>query len=116
MNRRAMQWVALTLATVAAASPGVPARAQATKYDKPPAFQLSAEDRQALEGQTAELERLVARLPRAEGPNRDALADVAVYAKAGTWALRYEEFYTKKDVAMTLDVLGRGQERARALA
>ena len=34
------------------------------------------------------------------GPRREAVADVAVYAKAGTWALRLGEFFTKKDVAM----------------
>lgn len=116
MNRVKMRWLALNLATVAIAATGATARAQANKYGKPQAYQLNDEDRQALEGRTTELERALTRLPRAGAPDRDALADVAVYAKAGTWALRYGEFYAKKDVAMTLDVLGRGLDRAKALA
>jgi predicted esterase len=91
-------------------------RAQATKYDKPQAYQLTAADRQALTEQIAELERAIAKLPPVEAPHRDALADVMVYAKAGTWALRFGEFYTQKDVAMTLDVLKRGLERAQAFS
>ncbi|MEA2632097.1 MAG: hypothetical protein QOE66_2316, partial [Chloroflexota bacterium] len=109
-----MRWVAWALALTMTST--APVRAQATKYEKPPAYRLGAEDRQALEERTAELERAVSRLPRIEAPHRDALADVAVYAKAGTWALRYGEFYAEKDVAMTLDVLKRGLGRARALA
>jgi hypothetical protein len=114
MNRRGICWGAFAL--LATAALGATARAQATKYDKPPAYELTAEDRQALAERTAELEQAVAKLPPLEAPHRDALADVAVYAKAGTWALRFGEFYTQKDVAMTLDVLKRGLERARALA
>src|SRR4051812_25848664 len=81
MKRKGMQWGALMLALAATATATV--RGQATKYEKPQAYQIVAEDRQALEGRTAELERAVATLPRGEGaPQRDALADVAVYAKA----------------------------------
>jgi hypothetical protein len=114
MNRREIRWLVSMVAM--AATLGTQARAQATKYDKPQAYQLTAEDRQALTDRTAELEQAVAKLPPIKGPHRDALADVAVYAKAGTWAIRFGEFYTQKDVAMTLDVLKRGLERARALA
>jgi hypothetical protein len=94
------------------------ARAQATKYDKPAGYSLTDEERQALEQKTAELERAIAALPEAvaSAPHHDALADVVVYAKAGAWALRFGEFYSQKDVAMTLDVLDRGLARARALA
>ena len=52
--------------------PWAPSAAQATKYEKPPAYQLTAEDRQVLEEQTAELEQAMARLPRIESPHRDA--------------------------------------------
>jgi dienelactone hydrolase len=104
------------LVVVAAAGTGGTIRAQATKYDKPQAYQLTAADRQALADQTAALEQALAKLPPIEAPHRDALADVAVFAKAGAWALRFGEFYSQKDVAMTLDVLERGLERARALA
>jgi len=114
MNRRVIRWL-VSMAAVAATL-GTQAWAQATKYDKPQGYQLTAEDRQALSDRTAELEQAVAKLPPIDVPHRDALADVAVYAKAGAWAIRFGEFYTQKDVAMTLDVLKRGLERARALA
>ena len=86
MNRRGIAGVALALLAVMTGSWPVLVRAQATKYDKPQAYQLTAEERQALTERTAELEQAVAKLPPIEAPHRDALADVAVYAKAGTWA------------------------------
>ena len=116
MNRRGMRWVAFDAGGGRDLVAPTRVEAQATKYDKPQAYQLTAEDRQALAERTAELEQAVAKLPPIEAPHRDALADVAVYAKAGAWAIRFGEFYTQKDVAMTLDVLKRGLERARALA
>src|SRR5205823_1080339 len=88
----------------------------ATQYDKPQAHSLTDEERQSLDDRTAGIERTLARLSLADDPHRDALADVAVYAKAGAWAVRYGEFYAPKDVAMTRGVLDRGLERARALA
>src|SRR4051795_8905321 len=112
MNRRAMQRVAGVM--VLALGSCVMAFGQASQYDKPPAFRPTDDERRELEERTAELEAAVAGLPRGKAPHRDALADVAVYAKAGTWALRYGEFYARKDVAMTLDVLRRGLERAKA--
>jgi hypothetical protein len=111
-----MSGAALAMVLAAASAGPVRAQAQATKYDKPPAYTLKDEERQALEARTAELERAVARLPRGEPQQREALADVAVYAKAGAWAVQLGEFYTQKDVAMTLGVLDRGLERARVLA
>ena len=116
MSRTLTLMLTSVLALALAGIAGTSARAQATKYDKPPAYKLDAEDRRALEGRTAELREAFDRLPRPEGAHRDDLADVAVYAKAGTWALRYDEFYAKKDVAVTLDVLDRGLARARAMA
>ncbi len=60
---------------------------------------------------------MVDRLPRGETQaQRDSLADVSVFAKAGVWALRFNEFYNAKDVAMTRDVLDKGLARAKALA
>jgi hypothetical protein len=117
-----MQWGASILALAVTWTGTV--LAQATKYDKPAGYRLTDQERQTLEDRTAELEGALERLPRLDPAHRDALADVAVYAKAGTWALRYGEFYTQKegyepdgkDVAMTLGVLERGLERARALA
>jgi dienelactone hydrolase len=114
MNRCVAHGVAWALAM--AGLSGASALAQATKYEKPPAYHLGADERKNLEEKTDELEQAVARLTRAEPARREALADVAVYAKAGTWALKFDEFYNAKDVAMTLDVLKHGLERARALA
>src|SRR5262249_8389142 len=120
MNRSLMRWVALTLAVAGAGSRPAAAQAtkatEATKYDKPQGYTLTADERKTLEDRTAEIERLLAPFPRTPPRHPQALADVAVYAKAGTWAVRFDEFYTKKDVAMTLGVLDRGVERARALA
>lgn len=51
--------------------------------------------------------------------NRDAddlLPDVDVFAKAGEWILRHEEFYRPEYAAWTLDVLAQGQSRAADLA
>jgi hypothetical protein len=109
-----MRWEVFALVVASGFSSS--ARAQTTKYDKPQAYVLTAEDRQALAELTAELEAAVVKLPPIEAPHRDSLSDVAVYAKAGRWALRFGEFYNQKDVAMTLNVLKRGLERARALA
>jgi dienelactone hydrolase len=93
---------------------GVPARAQPT-FKEPERYRPSAEERQAIEARLEELARAIAALPRDE-TKRDALAEVAVYHKAATWTLRLGEFFEKKDVAATLDVLARGLERARHLA
>jgi hypothetical protein len=110
--------MAITLAVIAGMPAWARAQAQtpATNYEKPAAYRLGDEERKALEERTAELERAIARLPRAEPSQREALADVAIYAKAGAYALRFAEFYNPKDVAMTRDVLDRGLARARALA
>src|SRR5262249_42490881 len=77
-------------------------------------YRLTAEERQGLAEWTAELEAALSKLPPLDAPHRDALADVAVFAKAGAYALRFGEVYTKKDVAMTLDVLKSGLERPTA--
>ena len=112
MNRWETRWAVLAL--MLAATWAGPVRAQATKYDKPAAYKLSEVDRMAIAELTGTLEQALAKLPKVEAQNRDELADVAVYARAGAWALRFNEFYTQKDVAMTLGVLNRGLERARA--
>ncbi|HWB95548.1 MAG TPA: prolyl oligopeptidase family serine peptidase, partial [Bryobacteraceae bacterium] len=63
----------------------------------------------------ARLQELEARIQKLSAPD-DLAADVAVYAKAAQWILRYpEEFFTQAYVANTLAALDRGIERAKAL-
>src|SRR4051812_47608361 len=93
MNRRAMRWAAVALGAVLTSAAPAPVRAQATKYDKPPAYKLTDDDKRTLDERTAELEQAVAKLPPLDAMHRDALADVAVYAKAGAYARRFNEFY-----------------------
>ncbi len=70
----------------------------------------------------AEKARIAARLRELEGKIQklrapdDLIADVAVYAKAAEWILRYpEEFFTPAYVANALAELDRGIERANQL-
>lgn len=98
-----------------AAIPGLagPVSGQPT-FPKPSRYEPTAEERKQVEDRAAELGKAIDALPRETA--RDPLADVAVYHKAATYALRLGQFYDKKDVAATLKVLDRGLERARLLA
>jgi dienelactone hydrolase len=49
------------------------------------------------------------------GMHDDVFGDVAVFLKAGQRALRFDEFFDKKDVATTLAVLDRGLARVQQL-
>ena len=99
-------------AAVTAIGLGPETRAQATKYQKPPRYQPTAEERRAIE----EAIRSIESVPLKPLPRPEVRAEVEVYRKAGVWALREDEFYDKKDVAMTLAVLKRGLERANLMA
>jgi hypothetical protein len=90
----------------------VSASAQAPKFEKPARYRLTDDDRRAIE----EAIQAIERVPVDRKLPHDVQAEVEVYHKAGVWALREGEFYTEKDVAMTLAVLKRGLERARELA
>jgi len=82
-------------------------------FPKPARYEPTAAERAEIAGRAAALARAIAAIP--EGTVRDALADVRVYHKAATWALRLGDFYDPKDVSSALAVLDRGLERAREL-
>lgn len=78
-------------------------------------YPLSAEERQRLEARTAELSRAVAALKAAD-LNRDFVADVEVYHKAGQWLLEFpEDIFSQEEFQTALSVLDEGLERARQL-
>ncbi len=98
-----LAWVALV--STAAAQPNFP------KQEK---YKPTTEETAEIQRQADELARAIAAIP--QGTVRDALADVEVYHKAAVFALRFGDFYEKKDVAATLKLLDRGHARARQLA
>jgi len=111
---RSAAWVAVMLLAATAG----PARG----WQAPPAagrYRPTEAERAEVEAKAAELARALdgARPRVGDGAGgRDAVADVEVCHKAATWALRYGDFFEAADVARTLRVLGRGLDRARALA
>jgi dienelactone hydrolase len=115
MKRHLSWWRALGAAAVALAGFGAPAAAQPT-FKEPQLYRATDAERAEIQARLDALGREVARLPRAEVAQRDAYADVAVYHKAALWTLRLGEFFTRKDVAATLQVLDRGLARAKELA
>jgi dienelactone hydrolase len=76
----------------------------------------TAQERGEIEAAIGKLSKAIDALPQDEGAAREALPDVAVYLKAGRWALRLGEFFGAKGVPATLDVLARGLKRAEQLA
>ncbi len=76
-------------------------------------YEPTAEERAQIASRLRELESRIAKLSAPD----ELTADVAVYAKAARWILRYpEEFFTQAYVANTLAALDRGMERADELA
>lgn len=115
MTRRAARcvavaWLALSLAPVAMAW------AQAAKKGTPERYKPTDAERAELQQRLDALGKALATLPRGRTHELDAWADVAVYHKAGTWALRLGEFYNAKDIAVAVKVVERGLERAAQLA
>ncbi|MFN7145642.1 MAG: hypothetical protein ACK4YP_17835, partial [Myxococcota bacterium] len=72
-------------------------------------------DRAALEARVKALQETVERLKRSDA-DAQAVADVAVCAKAGEWILRHDEFAKQDYVAKTEKVLELGERRAATLA
>ena len=111
MSVRESQWLAVVAATCLGL--GISARAQPTfpkanRYE--PKEAERAEIRTKLETLDAELDRI-----NLTFPPRDHVDDVYVFSTAGHRALRFNEFFERKDVATTLAVIDRGIERARQL-
>jgi pimeloyl-ACP methyl ester carboxylesterase len=96
-----------------AAPGGGPARGG--RGQAPPRYEMTAQDRQALQAKLDELDPLVATLKAKRGED-DLLADVEIHAKAGHWVLEFPQDVTvQDDVTFALKMLDRGIERAKQL-
>ena len=81
----------------------------------PPRYEMTAQDRQAVQAKLDELDPLVRALKAKRGED-DLLADVEIHAKAGHWVLEFPQDVTvQDDVTFALKVLDRGIERAKQL-
>ncbi len=76
-------------------------------------FTISSRERGQLERELKSLRDRLARLRAKARP--DLLADAEIYAKAITWALRYDVTLTAADAGLLKRALQRGNERAAAL-
>jgi pimeloyl-ACP methyl ester carboxylesterase len=87
----------------------------------PPGIEISATDRAELAQGVAALRREIDELTRKlAAPSTSRLAallpDVEVLHKAVDWALRFDEFFEPKQIALARQLLVTGHERAAALA
>ena len=113
MDKRKALWLALVMvswmmsfeASVCMAQPTFP---RANRF-KPSEAELS-QIRVKVEKLGGELGRMTSR-----GLLRDLMDDVGVFLKAGQRALKFDEFFERKDVATVLNVLDRGLERVGQL-
>ncbi|HKI31760.1 MAG TPA: hypothetical protein VKA46_07820 [Gemmataceae bacterium] len=87
----------------------------AQDYAPPPVTEPDAATKKEIAARLEKLEQRLAQLEkrRVKDPG---LADVAIYAKAGRWITRHNEFYGKTAGAWTLDVLADGLLRANQAA
>ena len=88
------------------------------KYIPPPGITLSDADRAELTGGAATLRQEIEALTRALAAEPNLLArlpDVDIFHKAVDWALRYNEFFTPKEVEFARHLLAEGRERASQL-
>lgn len=88
------------------------------KQVPPPGIQIADADRKELETGAAELRTeidAINRDPAVPAKMRELLPDVEIFHKAVDWALRYNEFYDAKQVAIAKTLLGEGTARAKAL-
>jgi hypothetical protein len=79
----------------------------------PPGIEVPAADRAELE---AGLKQIQAEIQKLQGVPGFGLADVQIYHKAADWALRYNEFFSPKEIAIAKDLIKQGLDRAAALA
>jgi poly(3-hydroxybutyrate) depolymerase len=80
----------------------------------PPAVGVDGE-RGRIQRGLKQLNERLAKLRADSSVKPDHLADAAVYAKAVSWALRYDETLSAADLALLARALARGNERAAAL-
>jgi pimeloyl-ACP methyl ester carboxylesterase len=82
---------------------------------QPPRYELTEQDKHAVESRLNALEALVRTIKAKRGED-DLTADVDVAAKAGRWFLEFpQDIAVEEDVANAMNVLDRGLERARQL-
>lgn len=102
--------IASAMISVVAQQPARGGRGQA-----PPRYEMTAQDRSALQTKLDELDPLVRTLKAKHG-EVDLVADVEIHAKAGRWILEFPQDVTvQDDVTFALKVLDRGIERAKQL-
>src|SRR5688572_16716325 len=81
----------------------------------PPRYEMTAQDRQALQSKLDELEPLVRALKAKRGED-ELVADVEIHAKGGRWVLEFPiDVTVQDDVTFALRMLDRGIERAKQL-
>lgn len=94
------------------------ALAQPPKQIPPPGITLTATDRSELTAGAAALRQEIDALTRelaTDAPLLARLPDVEIFHKAVDWALRYNEFFTPKEVEFARHLLEEGRGRASQL-
>jgi dienelactone hydrolase len=82
-----------------------------------PGIELSADDKRPLERSLAELDAAIERLSTQKSPAiARGLIDVRIFQKAVRDALKYQEFFDRKEIAKASELLEVGLKRARELA
>ena len=80
-----------------------------------PRYEMTSEDRAALQAKLAQLDPLVRALKAKHG-EVDLVADVEIHAKAGHWLLEFpQDVAVQEDVTFALRMIDRGIERAKQL-
>lgn len=101
--------VAVPVLSLIAQQPA-PGRGQA-----PPRYEMTAQDRDALQRKLDVLDPLVRELKATRG-GTDLVADVEIHAKAGHWILEFPQDVTvQDDVTFALRMIDRGIDRAKQL-
>ncbi len=91
------------------------AAGQGGRGQAPPRYEMTAQDRLALQAKLDVLDPLVRELKAKRG-EVDLVADVDIHAKAGHWLLEFPQDVTvQEDVTFALRMLDRGIERAKQL-
>jgi pimeloyl-ACP methyl ester carboxylesterase len=91
---------------------------EAVRPVPPPGVAIAAEDKAALQKEIDELGKEIAALEKALSSKpalKALLPDVRIYHNAARYALSYNEFYDKKEVAVAHSLLKDGMERAKQL-
>src|SRR5690348_13706868 len=92
--------------------------AQEIKRIPPPGVQVPPADRQQLEAGTNELEQQIVSLRdkyKSNSAMLDLLPDVQIYYNAVHYALKYDEFFTPRDIPAGKKLLTEGLDRAKSL-